>query len=60
MTNLIKKFIRTSSNSSKSKIDEQLKNLQENTQTYENKLYVSIENYEQYIKIWEIPKQNIK
>ena len=46
MANLIKTFVETSSNSSKSKIDEQLKNLQENTQKYENKLSVSIETWE--------------
>ena len=43
-----------------SKIDEQLKLLQEHTKKYENKLSVSIENWEHYIKIWEMPKQNIK
>ena len=31
-----------------------------NTQKYENKLFVSIEDWEQYIKNWEMPKQNIK
>ena len=36
---------------SKSKIDEQFKILQENTQKHENKLYVSIDNWEQHIKI---------
>ena len=59
MTNLIKKFVGTRSSCSKSKIDEQLKNLRENTQKYEI-LYVSIENWEQYIKNWEMPKENIK
>ena len=43
-----------------SNIDKQLKNLQEYTQNYEDKLFVSIENWERYIKNWEIPKQNIK
>ena len=46
MANLIKKIVGTGSNSSKSKIDEQLKNLQENTKKYENKLSVSIKNWE--------------
>ena len=27
---------------------------------YENKLFVSIKDWEQYIKNWEMPKQNIK
>ena len=60
MANLIKKFVGTSSSTSSSRIDEQLKNLQEHTQNYENKLSISIENWEQYIKNWEMPKQNIK
>ena len=34
--------------------------IQENTKKYENKLSVSIEDWEQYIKICEMPKQNIK
>ena len=50
MTNLIKTIVGTSSNTSMSNIDKQLKNLQEHTQKYENKLFVSIENWEQYIK----------
>ena len=45
---------------SSSRIDEQLRQIQENTQKYENKLSVSIEDWEQYIKNWEMPKQNIK
>ena len=60
MTNLIKKFVGISSSTSSSRIDEQFKNLQEHTQKYENKLSISIENWEQYIKNWEMPKQNIK
>ena len=60
MPNLIKKFIGSSSSTSLSRIDYQLKNLQEHSQNYENKLLASIENWEQYIKIWEMPKQNIK
>ena len=59
MTNFIKKFVGTSSNTSSSRIDE-LRQIQENTQKYENKLTVSIEDWEQYIKNWEMPKQNIK
>ena len=60
MSNFIKKFVGTSSNTSSSRIDEQLRQIQENTQKYENKLSVSIEDWEQYIKNWEMPKQNIK
>ena len=60
MANLIKKLVRTSSSTSSSRIDEHLRQNQENTQRYENKLSVSIEDWEQYIKNWEIPKQNIK
>ena len=41
-------------------IDEQLRQIHENTQQFENKLSVSIEYWEQYIKNWEMPKQNIK
>ena len=40
MTNFIKKLIRTSSSTSSSRIDEQLRQIQENTQKYENKLSV--------------------
>ena len=56
MSNFIKKFVGTSS----SRIDEQLRQIQENTQQFENKLSVSIEDWEQYIKNWEMPKQNVK
>ena len=56
MSNFIKKFVGTSS----SRIDEQLRQIQKITQKFENKLSVSIEDWEQYIKNWEIPKQNIK
>ena len=60
MSNFIKKFVGTSSNTSSSRIDEQLRQIRENTQKYENKFSVSIEDWEQYIKNWEMPKQNIK
>ena len=60
MANFIKKLVGTSSSTSSSRINEQLQNIQENTQKYENKLSVSIEDWEQYIKIWKMPKQNIK
>ena len=60
MSNFIKKFVGTSSNTSSSRMDEQLRQIQENTQKFENKLFVSIEDWEQYIKNWEMPKQNIK
>ena len=60
MTNFIKKFVGTSSNTSSSRIDKQLRQIQKNTQQFENKLSVSIEDWEQYIKNWEMPKQNIK
>ena len=60
MSNFIKKFVGTSSNTSSSRIGEQLQQIQENTQKYENKLSVSIENWEQYIKNWEMPRQNVK
>ena len=42
MSNFIKKFVGTSSNTSSSRIDEQLRQIQENTQQFENKLSVSI------------------
>ena len=60
MSNFIKKFVGTSSNTSSSRIDEQLRQIQENTQKFENKLSVSIEDWEHYIKNWEMPKQNVK
>ena len=60
MENFIKIFVGTSSNTSSSRIDEHLRQIQENTQKYENKLSVSIEDWEKYIKSWEMPKQNIK
>ena len=60
MANFIITFVGTSSNTSSSRINEQPRQIQENTQKYENKLSVSIEDWEQYIKNWEMPKQNIK
>ena len=60
MENFIKKLVGTGSSTSSSRIDEHLKQIQENTHRYENKLFVSIEDWEQYIKNWEMPKQNIK
>ena len=60
MTNFIKKLVGTGSSTSSSRIDEHLKQIHENTQRYENKLSISIEDWEHYIKIWEMPKQNIK
>ena len=42
------------------RIDEQLRQIQENTQKYESKLSVSIEDWEQYIKNFEMSKQNSK
>ena len=60
MENFIENLVGTSSSTSSSWIDEHLRQIQENTQRYENKLSVSIEDWEQYIKIWEMPKQNIK
>ena len=38
MSNLIKQFVGTSSNTSSSWMDEQLRQIQENTQKFENKL----------------------
>ena len=60
MKNFIKKLIGTGSSTSSSRIDEQLRKIQENTQKYENKLSVSIEDWEQYIKNWEMRNKNIK
>ena len=50
MTNFIKKLVGTGSSTSSSRIDEHLRKIKENTQKYENKLSVSIEDWEQYIK----------
>ena len=44
MANFIKKLVGTSSSTSSSRIDEHLRQIQENTQKYENKLFVSIED----------------
>ena len=44
MANFIKKFVGTSSNTSSYRIDEQLRKIQKNTQIYENKLSVTIED----------------
>ena len=44
MTNFIKKLVGTGSNTNSSRIDEHLRQIQENTQRYENKLSVSIED----------------
>ena len=49
----IYRFVGTSSNTSSSRMDEQLRQIQENTQKFENKLSVSIEDWEQYIKNWK-------
>ena len=57
MVNFIKKLVGTGSSTSSSRIDEQLRQIQENTQKYENKMYVSIKDWEQYIKNWEMPKK---
>ena len=42
MENFIKKLVGTGSSTSSSRIDEQLRQIEENTQKYENKLSVSI------------------
>ena len=60
MTNFIKKLVRTGSSTGSFRIDEQLKQIHENTQKYKSKISFSIEDWEQYIKNWEMPKQNIK
>ena len=60
MANFLKKLGGIGSSTSSSRIDEKFRQIQENTKKYENKLSVSIEDWEQYIKNWEIPKQNIK
>ena len=60
ITSFIKKLIGIGSSTSSSRIDEQLRQIKENTQKYENKLFVSIEDWGHYIKNWEMPKQNIK
>ena len=44
MANFIKKLVGTDLSTSSSRIDEYLKQIQENTQRYENKLSVSIED----------------
>ena len=42
MANFIKKLVGTGSSISLSRIDEHLRQIQENTKIYENKLFVSI------------------
>ena len=41
-------------------MENDLKILEENTSKFENQLNVSLDTLEQYIKIWEMSKQNIK
>ena len=60
MSNLFRNLSRSSSNSNMSRMEHDLKMLEENTSKFENQLNVSIDTLKQYTKNWEIPKQNIK
>ena len=60
MSNLFRNLSRSSSNSYMSRMEHDLKMLEENTSNFENQLNVSIDTLKQYIKNLEIPKQNIK
>ena len=60
MSNLFGNLSRSSSNSNMSRMEHDLKMLEENTSKFENQLNVSIDTLEQYIKNWKKTKQNIK
>ena len=57
MSNLFGNLRRSSSNKSISRMENDLKMVEENTSKFENQLNVSIDVLEKYIKIWEMPKQ---
>ena len=61
MSNLFENIFRSSSHSNMSWMDyDDLKMVEQNTSKFENQLNVLIDTMEQYIKNWEMPKQNIK
>ena len=60
MSNLFGNLSKSSSNSNMSRMEHDLKMLEENTSKFENQLNVSIDTLEQYIKNWKKTKQNIK
>ena len=57
MSNLFENLCRSSSSKSMSRMENDLKMVEENTSKFENQLNVSIEVLEKYIKIWEMPIQ---
>ena len=60
MSNLFGNFSRSSSHSNMSKMENDLKIIEKNTWKFENQLNVSIDTLEQYIKNWNMPRQEIK
>ena len=60
MSNLLGNLRRSSSSRSINMMENDLKMVEENTSKFENQLNVSIDTLEQYIKNWEMPKQEIK
>ena len=60
MSNLFGNFSRSSSYSNMSRMENDLKIIEKNTWKFENQLNVSIDTLEQYIKNWNMPRQEIK
>ena len=60
MSNLFGISSKSSSHSNMSRMENDLKMVEENTSKFENHLNISIGTLEQYIKNWELPRQNIK
>ena len=60
MSNLFGNFSRSSSHSNMSRMENDLKIIEKNTWKFENQLNVSIDTLEQYIKNWNMPRQEIK
>ena len=60
MSNLFGNVSRSSSHSNMSMMENDLKMVEENTSKFENQLNISIDILENFIKNWEMPRQNIK
>ena len=60
MSNLLGNLHRSSSSRSINMMENDLKMVEENTSKFENQLNVSIDILEQYIKNWEMPRQEKK
>ena len=60
MSNLFGNFSRNSSHRNMSMMENDLKIMEKNIWKFENQLNVSIDTLEQYIKNWNMPRQEIK